>query len=86
MSKERVLSDDESTARTALPVAMRIMPIAYRVDDAAFALGVSESTVWKLIRAGKLPARRLGRATLIRRLDLSTYANSLPPVDVKAAQ
>lgn len=86
MSKTRTLPDGESTARTATPMALRILPIAYRVDDAAFALGVSESTVWGLIRSGKLPARRLGRATLIRRIDLSAYTNGLPPVEVKAAQ
>lgn len=81
MSKPRTLPDEESTSRTAIPPLFRIVPISCRVDDAALAMGVSESTVWKLIRAGDLPARRLGRATLIRRQDLLAFVNGLPMVD-----
>ena len=84
MSKARTLPAEESTSRTAIPPLFRIVPIACRVDDAALAMGVSESTVWKLIRAGDLPAKRMGRATVIRRRDLHNYVNGLP--DVKEAQ
>ncbi len=84
MSKPRTLPAEETTARTAIPPALRILPITYRVDDAALALGVSESTVWGLIRKGELQAKRLGRATVIRRRDLHTFVNGLPTVEPAA--
>lgn len=84
MSKPRTLKAEESTARTAMPQAIRIVPVSYRVDDAAHALGVSESTVWGLIKKGAIRAKRMGRATIIRRDDLISYVDALP--DTKAAQ
>lgn len=54
-------------------------PLAYRVPDAAKALGLGKSTVWKLISEGKLPAKKLmNGATVIRHEDLVTYLNACP--------
>ena len=55
-----------------------ITPIAYRPTDTARALGISEALVYELIANGDLPARKLGRATLILRADIDTYLSSLP--------
>lgn len=46
--------------------------IAYSVPEAAKAIGVSKSTVWKLIAEGKLTPTKLGHRTLIRREALET--------------
>ncbi len=59
MSKVRTLPPEERTSRAALPAAQRVAPLAYRVDDAAATIGVSDTKVWGLIREGRLPARRL---------------------------
>ncbi|MGC8968352.1 MAG: helix-turn-helix domain-containing protein [Thermus sp.] len=39
--------------------------LAYNVREAAEALRVSETTVWRLIRSGALRAARLGRRVII---------------------
>ncbi|OAS25998.1 helix-turn-helix domain-containing protein [Methylobacterium platani] len=40
-------------------------PLALKVPAAAKKLDVSEPTVWRMIRAGRLRAVRIGRNTLI---------------------
>ena len=42
-------------------------PLAYGAAEAAFALSVSESTIWIWIREGKLETFKYGSRTLIRR-------------------
>lgn len=59
-------------------------PLAYRVEAAAEAIGVSRSMVWKLIADKKLPARKVGRSTVIRREDLQAFIDATEPQ--KAAQ
>lgn len=41
------------------------------VPEAAELLTVSESTVWRLIRDGRLPVVRIGRSTRVRETDLN---------------
>jgi excisionase family DNA binding protein len=58
-------------------------PELLSVDDAGLALGVSRSTVWRLIRRGELPSvRRAGRrfvpATAVRARTAGRRAKSLP--------
>ncbi|MGI3903065.1 MAG: SWIB/MDM2 domain-containing protein [Janthinobacterium lividum] len=78
MSKPRTLDPPESTSRTALPATQRFVPLAYRVDDAAAVIGVSDGKVWRLIREGRLPARKLDGSTIIRQEDLIAFINDLP--------
>lgn len=40
--------------------------MAISVNEAASALGMSASTIWKLIALGRIPVVRLGRRTLIK--------------------
>ncbi len=54
-------------------------PLAYRVDDAAAAIGISRSKVWDLIAQGQIPARKLVGSTIILRADLEAYLSALPP-------
>ncbi len=58
----------------------RFVPLAYRVDDAAQLVGVSKTTVWRLIKEGGLPARRLDGSTIIRHEDLTAFIDGLPLV------
>ena len=39
---------------------------------------LGESTLWRLVRKGEIPSRRIGRRVLIRRGDLDAYVDSLP--------
>ena len=80
MSKPRTLDSTESSSRTAVPATQRIVPFAYRVDDAAAVIGVSSSKVWSLIREGRLPARKIDGSTIILHEDLKTFITRLPLV------
>ncbi len=80
MSKTRTLPTDQSTSRTAVPGTQRLQPLAYRVDNAAALIGVSDSKVWSLIREGRLPARKLDGSTVIRHEDLTAFIDGLPLV------
>jgi len=54
-----------------------ILPImAVSVQVAARIYGLGQSTVWQAIRAGKLPAHRVGRRVLLRLTDLETWIDS----------
>ena len=53
-------------------------PLAYRVEGAAAAIGVSRSKVWELVATGDIPARKLAGATVVLRSDLEAYLSGLP--------
>ena len=50
-----------------------------RMTDAAASLGVSEAHIRNEIKAGRLTARKAGRATLIPADELKRWAEDLPP-------
>jgi excisionase family DNA binding protein len=55
----RGLRDEIAAIRRALP------PQFGSVAEAARVLGCCDRTVWRQIRAGKLPSRRVGRKTVV---------------------
>ncbi|WP_407531015.1 helix-turn-helix domain-containing protein [Methylobacterium oryzisoli] len=55
-----------------------LVPLAYRPDDAAHVLGVSRTTVYKMIQDGHLEARQIGGAVLIRHNDLMALVDGAP--------
>ena len=57
-------------------------PLALRPREAAKALGVSESTLYRLRVNGKLPSVRVGAALLYRMTDLETFLQSQEPIPV----
>jgi excisionase family DNA binding protein len=57
---------------SAVPVARRLL---VTLDEAAESLGVSRSTVERLIRAGSLPAVKVAGATRVRIRDLEQFAS-----------
>ena len=50
-------------------------PIAWSVAQAARALGLSVDTTYKLIRAGRIPARRVGGRLLVPARRLTEWIN-----------
>lgn len=45
-------------------------PISYSVREAARIIGLGKTSVYQLIKAGRLPIVKIGERTLIRRCDL----------------
>jgi excisionase family DNA binding protein len=45
--------------------------------------GTGHDVIYEAIREGKLPARKLGRRTIIMRDDLQRWLTSLPPLKLK---
>jgi excisionase family DNA binding protein len=52
--------------------------IAYQIDDAAVAVGVSRPRIYNAVRDGEITARKAGRATLIEADELRRWIRSLP--------
>ena len=63
----------------ATPTHIRL---AYRVGEAAQALGIGRDSVYSAIRDGRLPARKWGKITLIRHADLEAFINELPLLEL----
>ena len=51
---------------------------AYNIPEVMARVGVGRDKLYRLIREGKLPARKLGRKTLILRSDLEAFLEALP--------
>lgn len=51
--------------------------LSYTVNEAAFAVGVSPRTIYRLIASGELLSFKLGARTLIRRSDLERLIDGL---------
>jgi excisionase family DNA binding protein len=58
---------------------------AYSVSQVMAKIGVGRDKLYCLIREGKLPARKLGRKTLILASDLEAFLESLPKMGSPAA-
>jgi excisionase family DNA binding protein len=69
-------------------IAPPLEKITLSVEEAAAACGLGQSTIRRLIREGKLPARRIGTRLLICRADLETFCMRAtlvrPPISEKA--
>lgn len=52
--------------------------VAYSVTDAARYAGIGRSTLYNALAAGELPARKLGKRTLILRDDLRDWIAAAP--------
>lgn len=53
-------------------------PLAYRIEDAAAAIGISRSTMYEYVKDGRIPSRKIGTATVIRRSDLEAFLDAAP--------
>jgi excisionase family DNA binding protein len=64
------MSNVESKAHPPLLQPAALEPLAVRIPTAMQLIGVRRSTVYALIKAGKLRTVKLGRATLITMISL----------------
>jgi excisionase family DNA binding protein len=53
-------------------------PLLVSIPEAAGILGIGKSTLFELLAAGKIKARKLGARSLIAVTDLEEYARTLP--------
>jgi excisionase family DNA binding protein len=59
--------------------------VAYRLNEAATALGISRAYLCKLIAAGDIKAVKLGDAVLVPTVELTQMLARLPAVQYAAA-
>jgi excisionase family DNA binding protein len=57
--------------------------ISLTIADAAKACGIGRTTLYELIGAKKLDARKVGHRTLITGDSLRNYVANLPPADIR---
>lgn len=55
-------------------------PLAYNVEEARSQLSIGRDKFYKLIREGRLVARKCGKRTLILAEDLQAFARTLPKI------
>jgi excisionase family DNA binding protein len=60
-----------------------ISRFAFTVAEAAAAARIGRTLLFKKIRQGELPARKVGRRTLILAPDLEKWISELPPRRVR---
>jgi excisionase family DNA binding protein len=60
--------------------------IAHTIADAVKASGIGRTSLYELIGAGKIEARKAGNRTLIPAESLRAYIASLPPADIRTGQ
>ena len=56
--------------------------LAYSVEEAAEAIGISPRQIYLLLRSGELGSVKIGKRRLIRLTDLTTFLASLDQVEV----
>jgi excisionase family DNA binding protein len=64
-----------SPQRESIPAMSRL---GMSVPEAARQLGIGVRSVWRLIAAGELEARKIGRRTVIEAVTLNAYLVSRP--------
>lgn len=88
---QAVLLAETERIRTSAPVppvafatSGGLTPLAYRPKKACEILGVSMGTLHKMIADGRLGARKIGSATVVRKDDIDAYLAGLPPTPAAA--
>lgn len=72
----------ETASKTALKKIIDLPPgskLAYTVDEAGPAMGVSRTTVFDMIRNGEVIAKKLRGRTIITRDELQRVIDEAPP-------
>jgi excisionase family DNA binding protein len=60
------------------PDRLAIPPIAYSIEDAPQAVGVSRTRIFEAVRNKELTARKAGKSTIIESDELKRWVKSLP--------
>jgi hypothetical protein len=59
--------------------ADKLPPAAYTVSDIVEISGLSRATVFREMKSGRLPAKKVGARTLVLAVDWQDYLDNLPP-------
>ena len=59
--------------------------VAYSIAEAMALSGLGRDTLYKQIHSGRLPARKLGRRTIVLASDLQRFLEALPRLNGKAS-
>lgn len=62
-----------------------LIPLTVSFDGAAAALGVSQSTLKRLVRSGEMPTVKVAGRRLVRHADLTAYVDRLPATTTTGA-
>jgi len=54
------------------------MTVSLSIPEAVKASGIGRTTIFDMIKTGRLPAKKLGARTIILRSDLEAFVTSLP--------
>jgi len=54
---------------------------AYSVPETMCVLGLCRDSIYRLIREGRLPARKIGRRTVVLESDLQAFLEALPKLE-----
>lgn len=57
---------------------MVLVPLAYRIEDAAAAIGISRSTLFEYIKHERIPLRKIGSSTVTLHRDLEAFLDAAP--------
>jgi excisionase family DNA binding protein len=57
---------------------------AYSIPEVMCALGLCRDSIYKLINSNRLPARKIGRRTVVTASDLQRFLEELPTIGATA--
>jgi len=58
---------------------------AYSIAEVMLQSGLGRDTIYKAINSGRLPARKVGRRTIVLTTDLQRFLEALPRLNGKAS-
>jgi excisionase family DNA binding protein len=61
------------------PLRPVVEKLAFTIQEAAAVSSIGQTSLYKAIRERRLKARKYGTRTVITRLDLQAFLDSLPP-------
>lgn len=67
-------------AASVVAMAQTIPHLAYSIPELLAVIRLGRTRVYELINSGALPARRVGRRTLVLHEDLQVFLRSLPVI------
>lgn len=79
-SRRAPLQEETIVVDTSGPPAEYIHPLLYSPRETERLLGISHATLYRLIRAGRLDARKIGARTRITRASIERLIAALQPV------